>query len=260
MENIKETINDELLTDKQVKEVMKYQISLIDNEPLSDKDLEIEFNKHKFYYYCIASYFYKLGFPGEILFFYRAKFRLKDKIIAFILKEVEYLKVYCEFLEVIVKKDSDFKKLSFQLCGYFSDYINLNIWIKKAKIKPKNIIKDDLKIIERIYEMIDGTQFNSFYEIRDLILNAEYEKAVIFHNVLDTIKNDLLLIQEHKNKAETKILDKNRYYLPNVNKNDLEKYLYELNTKYELNATLDIKALLTELTQVKNKILDFISN
>ena len=133
--------------------------------------------------------------------------------------------------------------------------------ITMPPINAKRNITKDAQTIDEFKRIIDIKTSIPFYleagESGENVheeFKQKIEEYQIFNKILNQIEADV----KGLSKQETpKILSTHAYYKMPNDRGKLEKALYSINSYYGLNATDEIKFLLSEITKQKDKITAF---
>ncbi|EJP75136.1 MULTISPECIES: hypothetical protein [Campylobacter] len=226
---------------------------------------------HKFYFYFLQAFYYYAFCTVYFSIFHcetddpdaegteRDDVKLEQK--SQIIKDCEVLKPCFEFLEPLAKTEPDYREIAYSLGFLFFSYVTKEMHnITTPPINAKRNITKDAQTIDEFKRIIDiktsipfyleaGKSGENMHEFKQ-----EIEEYQIFNKILNQIEADI----KGLSKQETpKILSTYAYYkIPN-DRGKLEKALYSINSYYGLNATDEIKFLLSEITKLKDKITAF---
>lgn len=231
------------------------------------RDIEV----HKFYFYFLQAFYYYAFCTVYFSIFHcetddpdaeeteRDDVKLEQK--SQIIKDCEVLKPCFEFLEPLAKTEPDYREIAYSLGFLFFSYVTKEMHnITTPPVNAKRNITKDAQTIDEFKRIIDiktsipfyleaGKSGENMHEFKQ-----EIEEYQIFNKILNQIEADI----KGLSKQETpKILNTYAYYkIPN-DRGKLEKALYSINSYYGLNATDEIKFLLSEITKLKDKITAF---
>lgn len=259
-----------------------YFLSIVQNFDLIDERDELaeqnsrillmrDIEEHKFYFYFLQAFYYYAFCTVYFSIFHcetddpdaegteRDDVKLEQK--SQIIKDCEVLKPCFEFLEPLAKTEPNYREIAYSLGSLFFSYVTKEIHnITTPPINAKRDIAKDAKTIDEFKRIIDiKTSIRSYLEagesgedVREL--KQKIEEYQIFNKILNQIEADIKGLSRRKT---PEILNAHAYYkIPN-DRRELEKALYSINSYYGLNATDEIKFLLSEITKLKDKITAF---
>jgi|GEM_PF-3042772 hypothetical protein len=236
-----------------------------DSKTLLMRDIE----EHKFYFYFLQAFYYYAFCTVYFSIFHCsgndkldehdiAKLEQKSQVI----KDCEVLKPCFEFLEPLAKTEPDYREIAYSLGFLFFSYVTKEMHnITMPPINAKRNITKDAQTIDEFKRIIDIKTSIPFYleagESGENVheeFKQKIEEYQIFNKILNQIEADV----KGLSKQETpKILSTHAYYKMPNDRGKLEKALYSINSYYGLNATDEIKFLLSEITKQKDKITAF---
>nr|WP_314564969.1 hypothetical protein [uncultured Campylobacter sp.] len=230
-----------------------------------------DIEEHKFYFYFLQAFYHYAFRTVYFSIFHcetddpdaegteRDDVKLKQK--SQIIKDCEVLKHCFGFLELLAKTEPDYREIAHSLGFLFFSYVTNEMYnITTPPINAKRSITKDAQTIDEFKRIIDIKTSIRFYleagesgeDIREF--KRQIEKYQIFNKILNQIEADIKGLSKHES---PEILNLHAYYkIPN-DRGKLEKALYSINSYYNLNATDEIKFLLSEITKLKDKITAF---